>query len=382
MKVNIGSALMYVDDIIGCSHVDAVDKDMSNVFTGVTGLMGMDAIEVVDGVVVKNEKGRDGVDVIGWSVNIVNKSVTISRRNLLKTLYAFFLFNVNDPVAQQHVERMALLASRVSQLCRAMRPYTVALFACLRDYKHRHTLRRLPLLAKVDVCVWRAFLVMCRANPDELYRPIESYRVWCDIAEFEYDASLWTVAVGVSEVDTHTGLKTLRGFCVLDLPFPATNDPRYQNTYEFLAVVVGIMLSMALGIRHKSIRLLGDSVSSLKWALEDRVASVIARRANIVYTLAATEADLTVDSTVHVPGVDNKVYDGLTRGRTAEQVGLPPGLQITIPFAHPIHELIELCNPLTPLDTMQHHTILSHRVVQILKHPLLSTPYTPHTPTP
>jgi hypothetical protein len=177
MKVNIGSALMYVDDIIGCSHVDAVDKDMSNVFTGVTGLMGMDAIEVVDGVVVKNEKGRDGVDVIGWSVNIVNKSVTISRRNLLKTLYAFFLFNVNDPVAQQHVERMALLASRVSQLCRAMRPYTVALFACLRDYKHRHTLRRLPLLAKVDVCVWRAFLVMCRANPDELYRPIESYRV-------------------------------------------------------------------------------------------------------------------------------------------------------------------------------------------------------------
>jgi hypothetical protein len=373
----VGMALMYVDDIMGCSPTTRVDSDMDHVFSGVTGLMGLDSIEVRGGVVIKNEVGRDGVDMIGWDVNIVRKSVSISKRNLLKTLFVFFQFDINDPVSLEHVERMASLASRLSQLCRAMRPYTAALFACIQDYKTRHTLRRLPGLAKVDVCVWRAFLVMCRADPDHLYRPIESFRERPETLDIEYDASLWTLAVGVSDVDPVTMVKTLLGFCVINVPFPPTTDPRYQNTYEFLAVVVGVMMCMALGIRHKSIRLLGDSVLSLKWALQDRVVSTIARRSNIVYTLTATEADLSVDSTIHVPGKENTVYDGLTRGKTAVEVGLDPNLQFVVPDNHPIHELLVLCDPMSPIDTMQQHAILSNRVIVLLQHPLLSpTPFT------
>jgi hypothetical protein len=216
--------------------------------------------------------------------------------------------------------------------------------------------------------------VMCRADPEHLFRPISSFRERPVSLDFEYDASLWTIAVGVSErdPDNHDAVSVLKGFCVIDLPFERTNDPSYQNTYEFLAVVVGVMLCLALRIRHKSICLYGDSVSSLKWAMKDRVVSTIARRGNIVYTLAASEGDLSVDSTVHVPGKENTVYDGLTRGKSAEEVGLPPQIQFHIPPDHPIHELLALCDPRLPLESMQHHATLSNRVIRLLLHPLLS----------
>jgi hypothetical protein len=136
----LGMVLMYVDDIIGCSTLQSVDEDMEKAFKGVTGLMGPKSIEVKDGIITKNEKGRDGIDIIGWEINLERRSVTISKLNLMKTLFAFFCFDINQPVSQVHVERLGSLSSRISQLCRAMRPYTAALFACVRDYKTKHTL--------------------------------------------------------------------------------------------------------------------------------------------------------------------------------------------------------------------------------------------------
>jgi hypothetical protein len=43
-------------------------------------------------------------------------------------------------------------------------------------------------------------------------------------------------------------------------------------------------------------------MSSLAWAEKDRVNSFIARRANIVYTLASVKADIDVTKRIHVPG--------------------------------------------------------------------------------
>jgi hypothetical protein len=61
-------------------------------------------------------------------------------------------------------------------------------------------------------------------------------------------------------------------------------------------------LSLTLGIIHRSCCLWGDSMSSLAWAEKDRVNSFIARRANIVYTLASVKADIDVTKRIHVPG--------------------------------------------------------------------------------
>jgi hypothetical protein len=110
------------------------------------------------------------LDVSGWSANLDQQSAIVSQRNLHKTTYAFFSFIIESVVPRDLVERMASLASRLSQLCRAMRPYTTALFMCLRNFKDTHTKRHLPSLARVDVCVWRAFLVSCKFDPVNMCR--------------------------------------------------------------------------------------------------------------------------------------------------------------------------------------------------------------------
>jgi hypothetical protein len=88
-----GACMMYVDDFMGVSPTYLVDHDMTAVDNGVTGLLGPAAIAEK-----KNERGRE-LEWIGWSVNLRRRSVTLSRVNLLKMVYAFFCFDAMGKVS-------------------------------------------------------------------------------------------------------------------------------------------------------------------------------------------------------------------------------------------------------------------------------------------
>jgi hypothetical protein len=369
----IGICLMYVDDIMGASPASHGTQDMTAVAGGVTGLMGPNSLAIK-----KNEAGRD-LDWLGWRVDLDYRAVTISERNLLKTLHAFFDFNLTEQLTLQQVERMASLASRCSQLNRAMRPYTVALYGCASDYKGcRHTKRQLTALAKVEVMAWRAFLVMSRFDREHMSRPIASFAARAPSLGLEYDASLGVISAGASTMYPPSTEKHLIAYTNMVLPFEATTDASYQNTYEFLAIVLGTLLAICLGLRNRAGVPWGDSMSSLKWALKDRVASTIARRANIVYTLIAARFDITVDSTQHVPGKKNVIWDGLTRGKTPAELGLPPNIGTYFTPDHPVSILIGLCDPRIPLTTYAEHTLLSQKTILLLDQlqllPIISLP--------
>jgi hypothetical protein len=102
---------------------------------------------------------------------------------------------------------------------------------------------------------------------------------------------------------------------------------------------------------------------------------LIARRANIAFTLIASKYDYTVEDTTHVPGVVNIVFDRLTRGKTAAQVGLPHELQLHFPREHPVVQFIDLCDPNDPLDTYSQHVVLSNAFIALLIDPLMVLPY-------
>ena len=72
-------------------------------------------------------------------------------------------------------------------------------------------------------------------------------------------------------VDPHTML----GFAVLPSPFVATTDSSFQNTYEYLAILLGLLLSKTLGLRDSVFAVLGDSRSSLAWVLKGRARSTL-----------------------------------------------------------------------------------------------------------
>jgi hypothetical protein len=364
----LGLCLMYVDDIMGVSSIHTAASEMTTVNTHVTGLLGPAAIAHP-----KDECDRALVWV-GWYVNLDLQTVTLSRRNLLKTVYAFFCFSITDKVTRLPVETMASLASRCSQLCRPMRPYTKALYDTIGLYNDRHVRRTLPALAKVNVAVWRVFLLLSRFDPAQLSRPITSFAIRLPTLIFKYDASLLTLAIGVYSRSHDGAPLILLAYTSIDLAFPTT-EARKQNTFEFLTVSVGVLLCQMLNIHHQSCELHGDSISSLAWSQQDRASSTLARRSNIAYTLAAAHNDITVVNCIHIPGKENVVYDGLTRLRTAADVGLPPHLQLFFPPDHPIHTFLLLCDPDAPLEGYRAHAELSHQIIICIQHPAMTLPH-------
>jgi hypothetical protein len=339
-----GKERFYVDDCMGCSPKIHLHADLTAAHNQIVALAGTHAVATD-----KTEHGRS-LEFIGWQVCLDTRSVSVSPRNLLKTAQAFFCFAPRARLSRMHVERMASLASRISVLCRFMRPFTRALSREATLFgANPATKRALSTAAHCEIAIWRAFCVLLHLRGDALRRSIESFRPSEPAISIRYDASLTQLAVGVYE--SEHGSESLLRFAALHIPFPTSEDSSRQNTYEYLAVVLGLLLLVGLGRKNFSFLLFGDSVSSLAWVTSDRVASSVAKRANIAMVVLSVHCNAYVAETVHVPGVDNIVYDGLSRGKSAAEVGLDPSAQLLLQADHPYARFIGLCDPALRLET-------------------------------
>lgn len=232
-------------------------------------------------------------------------------------------------------------------------------------YLNHNAMLRLPLLARCDVTLWRAFLTAIRFDEQRIARPLISFRERNASFVIEYDASLSMMAVGISRLLTNHE-RQLLAYTALHSPFPPTNEARKQNTFEFIAVIVGLLLSKLLQLRDFAYELHGDSVSSLTWTERDRAASELARRANIALTLVSVDVGAFLTDTTHVPGVLNVVYDGLSRGRSGSEVGLDPTKQIFLSSDHTITKIIALCDPDSAMASVSEHIELSGKILDLL----------------
>ena len=153
-----GAGLWYVDDLNAYSNRRTYETDMSRVDVEVRTLLGPSSVAAE-----KDKSGRQ-LDMIGWLIDLDTQLVTISDKNLNKTLHAFFSFNVVEPITLHQV--MASLASRYTQINVLMEV---------------HARRRLPELARVEVLLWGAFLLLS-VHPACFARPFQSFRVSAGIS--------------------------------------------------------------------------------------------------------------------------------------------------------------------------------------------------------
>jgi hypothetical protein len=354
-----GRCAWYVDDCCACSPTASVRSDLAAAHSVITHLAGEEAVAED-----KTDEGRS-LEFIGWQVNLDTRSVSLSPRNLLKIAHAFFCFDLAARVSRIHVERMASLASRVSVLSRFMRPFTRYLTLTAVAFPDNPTIRHtLSAKTQCEVAMWRAFIIILRVAKPTISRPIESFTHHAPTVAIRYDASLHSLGVGVYSV--HDAHESLLCFTATPLPFAVSADSSRQNTCEYLAVLLGLALAAQLGLRQFSYVLYGDSVSSLAWVTADRVASDVARRANLALVVLSVHLDAHVASTVHVPGVLNTVYDGLSRGRSATEVGLDPSLQLNLAADNPAVQILRLCDPAVPITTAPEHLCFAGDVSRLV----------------
>jgi hypothetical protein len=243
-----------------------------------------------------------------------------------------------------------------------MRPYTHAMHVITSGYNQPHAKIHLSDLAQADVMMWRAFVLLLIAKPDRLSRPMESFRPQSAEYCIKYDASLTGLGVGIYSLAS----SELITYAAMVLPFDVTNEYKRQNTMEFIAVVLGLLLAWRASLHNFTYNLHGDSVSSLAWAQADRVNSILARQANIIFTTVSVHLHARVAETVHIPGNLNVIFDGLSRGLTSQELGLNESLMYSVNTDTTIKEFIIIRDPSTVLTDMRSHTNLLHRCTSLL----------------
>ena len=155
-----GAGLWYVDDLNAYSNRRTHEKDMSRVDVEVRTL-GPSSVAAE-----KDKSGRQ-LDMIGWLIDLDTQLVTIFDKNFNKTLHAFFSFNIVEPVTLHQVQVMASLASRYTQINVLMKVHVGALYQFQQSFP------------RVEVLLWRAFLLSLSVNPASFARPLRSFRSGC-----------------------------------------------------------------------------------------------------------------------------------------------------------------------------------------------------------
>ena len=93
---------------------------------------------------------------------------------------------------------MAWLASRYTQINVLMKVHVGALYQFQQSFPSHSARRRLPEAARVEVLLWRAFLLSLSVNPAYFARPFRSFRARTATHTIGYDASVTRVGVLVS----------------------------------------------------------------------------------------------------------------------------------------------------------------------------------------
>jgi hypothetical protein len=147
-KLN-GGLFMYVDDLVGVSHIDDADNDQLVAQEFLTGLFGLEALAK------DNTIPTQAVDVIGWRVDLKEESIRPNDKGLRKLF--FVLFGIIDSEAKYwplvHVQVLSSLFERYSMAIIGMRAFITPINTMLSHDpdKHPNTLRKVSAAAKFCV---------------------------------------------------------------------------------------------------------------------------------------------------------------------------------------------------------------------------------------
>ena len=125
-----GKVDIATDDLMGCCSKTSASNDMEVANTAIHDIFVADC--------VNDDKTNLGliIDVIGWNINLVNRTVGVAKHNLLKSLHGFMTVRLGDNLSIRHFMKLASWASRYSIICRYMKPFTAYLYSISNQMKN------------------------------------------------------------------------------------------------------------------------------------------------------------------------------------------------------------------------------------------------------
>jgi hypothetical protein len=221
----------------------------------------------------KTEKGRV-IDWIGWQFDLDTMTVSIADHNYYKTLYGFLAIRRGQRVKVSTLHTLASWASRYSLICRYMKPFTHYLYQSIQGRTQLQSLIVIDGSLWLVIQLWQVFLVMSKLRPEKYAKSILSFKIPNQASLWlSYDASLEGLGFIIRNCDPLISTNQFIGVVSavsLDTPYKLNGDSGFQNTMEFIAILMGMYQIKKLGYSHTSVQLIGDNTSSLHWCDHER----------------------------------------------------------------------------------------------------------------
>jgi len=343
----MGKMLMYVDDGMGVTLRQHLQHDQDHMRVVCEGLLGSKAMAPD-----KWESGRR-LTMIGWTVDLDSRRVTISRKSFMKTLYGFFSADLHAPFQVRTLQKLGSWASRYSLILRVMRPFSAAIYAETAGMDNIMAFKHIGVPCQCAILMWRVSLVLLMLDESTFARSLDSFRpsFTADLI-LGYDASLEGIGFGFrpSDVEVDNDNMDYEQLGVVTLPWGTGKESKYMNVLELFAVTVALFHLAHSGRRGLRIWLRGDNRTSLEWSSEEHFRTVLGLPITVAFISICVAFDFEVVGWSHVRSEDNVLFDRLSRGGRPEDVGVTTYARME--SGEWLNRLINLCDPTVSFNSV------------------------------
>ena len=351
-----GEMDIYVDDLMGVSEKHETSRDMELAENVIVQLLGPNSVNGD-----KDKSGRKSI-WIGWELDLDSRSISIAQENLFKCIFGFLEVDTNKEIRIRSIMKLASWTSRYVLVFPYLKPLSSNLYAEITGTKNIDAFRKLKPAAIITIWVWRAILCLLAIQPSLHSRELESFRRTNSTIKLEYDASL--TGLGVILLTSERGSWVTWKVTSIDLPFRLSSSG-YQNTVEFIAIVMGVAMLYMFGIANTGLIIAGDNTSSLAWTGNDNFTNGYSAQAAIVYCQLLMRSKLRINETIHIPGEFNLICDQLSRGSRPVDLGYSDSQIVDINDYPPLVNCLTLCSPLLSIyDDLNSFTSFWNEVVE------------------
>ena len=130
-----------------------------------------------------------------------------------------------------------------------------------------------------------------------------------------------------------------------DTPYELNRDSGYQNTMEFLAILLAMYRVKRLGYVDTRVHIIGDNTSSLHWCDKERFRGGRSNSPALAYIILGMEVQNEIVTSSFIKGEDNIHCDKMSRGIRPRALGYSKEVCWNAHRDKEFGELVKLVDP-------------------------------------
>jgi hypothetical protein len=216
-----------------------------------------------------------------------------------------------------------------------MKPFTNILYAAHSGYRCESVLVEVKGDLWETIRLWSMFLILMHLDPVKYQRSIHSFAEPAAYSVFiNLDGSLtglglliWARPEPAEAVQWPIDLTCfcpppvdLLAMVGYTVDYQLGGDSSYQNSMEFITIVVSLAILVSLGLRDITVVVQGDSTSALAWASKQKFKTSRCRVAALIYMRISMRCGVLVSAVTHQAGILQVYSDPLSRDESPESV--------------------------------------------------------------